>query len=135
MDRLLSAVGESLAHAGPEYVSAFGILCVAAWVAAKAMPLYAEHSKARLGIEAAREKRKAEEAERADERERERSRLEGRWLEQYERATEVQERTNAVMGGVQAQMALLNETLKESKDRSRDMARKVNEIHGATMRR
>lgn len=129
MDDLMAAIGASLAHAGPEYILALGTIAVAAWVAAKAMPLYADNRDKRLDIEAAREQRKAEESARMDERDRERAKLEGRWLEQYEHATQVQQQTNAVMAVVEAQMTTLNATLSDSKDRSRDMAKEMHEVH------
>ena len=135
MDEFLSALGQSLAHAGPEYVTALGMVAVVAWVASKAMPLYASHQAKRLEIEQARETRKADEAARQDERDRERAKLEGRWLEQYEHATQVQAQTNAVMAGVEAQMTTLNATLADSKDRSRSMADEVHEVHAAVVRR
>lgn len=129
MDELLASFGQSLSHAGPEYVVSLGIVAIAAWVASKAMPLWADHQNKKLEIEQNREKRKADESTRQDERERERSVLEGRWLEQYEHATDVQKQTNAVLGGVEAQMATLNVTLADSKERSRDMAKEMHDVH------
>ena len=99
----------------------------------KLVPLYASHEDKRLDIEREREARKAKDAERRDVYERDRAKLEGRWLEQYERATTVQEQTNAVMGDVAAQMTVLNATLADSKTRSREMASEVHEIHAATV--
>lgn len=135
MDDFFAAVGQSVAHAGPEYVTAVGVLAIAAWVASKAMPLYASYKDKRLDIERERERRKAAEEDNRERRDRERSEMEGRWLEQYEHSTLVQEQTNAVIEGIRAQMAVLDATLADSKDRSREMARQVSEIHGATVRR
>ena len=129
MDEFLDAIAQSLAHAGPEYVTALGLVAIGAWVVAKALPLYASHQDKRLGIEQQREQRKAAEEASREQRDRERSEMEGRWLTQYEYATHVQEQTNAVMEGVRAQMNTLNVTLQDSKSRSADMAREVREIH------
>ncbi len=120
MDEFLDAVAQSLAHAGPEYVTALGLVAIGAWVVSKALPLYATHP---------------DEERSREQRDRERSEMEGRWLTQYEHATHVQEQTNAVMEGVRAQMNTLNVTLQDSKERSADMAREVREIHEAVIER
>lgn len=135
MDEFLDAIAQSLAHAGPEYVTALGLVAIAAWVVAKALPLYAGHQDKRLGIEEQREERKAAEERSREQRDRERSEMEGRWLTQYEHATHVQEQTNAVIEGVRAQMNTLNLTLQDSKQRSSEMAREVREIHEAVIDR
>ncbi len=80
MDEFLDAIAESLAHAGPEYVTALGLVAIAAWVVAKALPLYAGHQDKRLGIEQQREQRKAAEEASREQRDRERSEMEGRWV-------------------------------------------------------
>ncbi len=80
-------------------------------------------------MELDREKRKAQESVERAERERDNSRLQGRWLEQYEHATQVQEQTNAVMHEVSAEMNVLNATLSDSKQRSREMAAEMHEMH------
>ncbi len=134
MDDFLSAMGQSLAHAGPEYVTALGLVAIGAWVVSKALPLYAGHQDKRLGLEEQRERRKAAEERSREQRDRERSEMEGRWLTQYEHATQVQEQTNAVMEGVRAQMDTLNTTLQDSKKRSSEMAREVKEIHNAVIK-
>ena len=134
MDDFLSAMGQSLAHAGPEYVTALGLVAIGAWVVSKALPLYAGHQDKRLGLEEQRERRKAAEERSREQRDRERSEMEGRWLTQYEHATQVQEQTNAVMEGVRAQMDTLNTTLQDSKKRSSEMARGVKEIHNAVIK-
>ena len=129
MDELLASFGQSLAHAGPGYVVSLGVIAIAAWIASKALPFWSEYQSKKLEIDQAREKRKADESARQDERERERAVLEGRWLEQYEHATEVQKQTNAVLGGVEAQIATLNVTLADSKERSRNMAKEMHDVH------
>ena len=135
MEEFLDAIAQSLAHAGPEYVTALGLVAIGAWVVAKALPLYASHQDKRLGIEQQRERRKADEERSREQRDRERSEMEGRWLTQYEHATHVQEQTNAVMEGVRAQMDTLNATLQDSKQRSYEMAREVREIHDVVTNR
>lgn len=135
MDEFLDAIAQSLAHAGPEYITALGLVAIGAWVVSKALPLYASHQDKRLGIEQQRERRKADEERSREQRDRERSEMEGRWLTQYEHATHVQEQTNAVMEGVRAQMDTLNATLQDSKQRSSEMAREVREIHDVVTNR
>ena len=135
MDEFLDAIAQSLAHAGPEYVTALGLVAIGAWVVARALPLYAGHQDKRLGIEQQREDRKAAEEASREQRDRERSEMEGRWLTQYEHATHVQEQTNAVMEGVRAQMDTLNATLQDSKQRSSERAREVREIHDVVTNR
>lgn len=132
MEEIVLALAQSVAHAGPEW--AFAIAAIVA-IAYKGIPIVEEVTRSHIELEHAREERKAGESRRRDEFERERSKLEGRWLEQYEHATHVQEQTNAVMDGVEAQMATLNATLAESKDRSRDMSHKVDELLSAVGRR
>ena len=134
MDDFMASLGQSLAHAGPEYVTALGLVAIGAWVVSKALPLYAGHQDKRLGLEEQRERRKAAEERSREQRDRERSEMEGRWLTQYEHATQVQEQTNAVMEGVRAQMDTLNTTLQDSKKRSSEMAREVKEIHNAVIK-
>ena len=82
-----------------------------------------------------REERKAKEEERLAQRDIERSQMEGRWLAQYERATAVQEQTNMVIEGMREQTHVLNTTLNDSKDRSRGMADKVDEIHEVVVKK
>ena len=41
----------------------------------------------------------------------------------------MQKQTNAVLGGVEAQMATLNVTLADSKERSRNMAKEMHDVH------
>lgn len=130
MDELIRGLSQSLAHAGPEWAVATVLMLI---FAAKGVPIIEKMADARVRVEEERESRKAEESARRDESERERSRLEGRWLEQYEHAVQVQEQTNAVMAQQTAQMELLNATLNDSKDRSRSMAAQVDDIHRATV--
>lgn len=116
MDEILTALAESLAHAGPAYVLAFGALIL---FVLKIWPGLVEWVKRREDREDKREQRKAE-------HEREMSELNGKWLL-------VSEQSARAMEGITSQMKVLNATLDESKDRSRDMARKVDEIHAAVV--
>ena len=133
MEEIVSALSASIAQAGPTWAGVICICTLLTYIAVKLVPLYASHEDKRLDIEREREARKAKDAERRDVYERDRAKLEGRWLEQYERATTVQEQTNADMGDVAAQMTVLNATLADSKTRSREMASEVHEIHAATV--
>lgn len=131
MDSFFQALGESIAGAGPEYVTALGMLAIVAWVLKQAIPLYADHMNQKLEIDRDRERRKAAEEASRERRDRERSEMEGRWLSQYEKATQVQEQTNRVVEGVRAQMEVLNANLYDSKERSRQMSEEVHELHEA----
>ena len=123
MDELLLALSESLARSGPEWVFALGVLAVFAF---KLTPVISRWAEAHAGIEAKREERKAEEARMRDEHDREMAQLNGKWLV-------VSEQSAKAMEGMTAQMQVLNATLADSKERSRDMAREVHEIHAATV--
>ena len=129
MEEISRGVGTALSHAGPEWVTAIGIVLILAWAARQALPGYDSRANQRLQMELDREKRKAQESVDRAERERDNSRLQGRWLEQYEHATQVQEQTNAVMHEVSTQMNVLNATLSDSKQRSREMAVEMHEMH------
>lgn len=123
MDEILLALSESLARSGPEWVFALGVLAVFAF---KLTPVISRWTEAHSGIEAKREERKAEEARMRDEHDREMAQLNGKWLV-------VSEQSAKAMEGMTAQMQVLNATLADSKERSREMAREVHEIHTATV--
>ena len=116
MDELLAALAESLANAGPFYVLAFGALVL---FVLKVWPFLMEWVNRREDREDKREQRTAE-------HEREMAELNGKWLV-------VSEQSAKAMEGMTSQMQILNATLNESKDRSREMAHKVNEIHAAVI--
>lgn len=128
MDEILRALAESLAHAGPEWAFALGVVAILAGVAVKGLPVLADYKKGLLSIEERRESRKAEEARMRDEHDREMAQLNGKWLI-------VSEQSAKAMEGMTAQMQVLNTTLQDSKDRSRDMARQVADIHEAVVPR
>ena len=122
----MRGLGQSFAHAGPEWATVALIAAFAVW---KGVPLAEKLVEQHGKNEAIREQRKDRESRDRAEFERKSTELQGRWLAQYEHATDVQEQTNAVMEGVQAQMTTLNAILSESKDRSRTMAGEVHEMH------
>lgn len=132
MDELLTALAESVAKGGPTYagVVLFGVLFV--W---QIWPAMRDRMKRADDREDRREQREAENDKQRAERDREMSELQGKWLEQYKHATTVQEQSNAVMGLIEAKMDGLTTVLQDSKDRSRDMGRKVDEIHEAVTKR
>lgn len=141
MDGMLDALAGSLENSGPEWTLAIFVMVLAV---AKVLPAWQAHAEARMdmarakqdaeiAIERERERRNADDADRLARRDEERSLAEGRWLEQYERATAVQEQANAVMSGIEAQMATLNQTLRESREGSRRMAVQVDDIHHAVV--
>lgn len=129
MEKILDAVAGSLAHAGPEWVIAFGALAIAAWITVKGLPVFKATKLKRIEIEAERERRKAEEARMFDERERDRTTIAAQQVN-------AQERSTAAMNAMTAQMAVMSAGLEESKYRSREMgetvgamANQVDEIH------
>lgn len=99
------------------------------------MAMERERQAAALDLERAREKRKAEDARRLDQRDKERSQTEGHWVELTERSLRLQEATNAAIDGMKSAMEMNNALLSESKERSRHMARQVDEMHGIIARR
>lgn len=124
----------------PEWLPAMGIMIVLVYGSIKIVPAvvraidqrdarHERETQARIKIESQREERKSKEEQSRQQRDRERSENEGRWLSQYEHATTVQEQTNVVIEGVREQMRILNLSLNESKERSQDTAKKVDEIH------
>lgn len=129
MDELLEALATSLAHSGPEYTLALGSIAIGAWVSSKALPIWQTVKVEQLELEKERESRKASDMRRLDERDQERSKTEGRWLEQNERSMKLQEETNAAINAMKAALEMNNTLLGESKDRSRHMAMQVDEIH------
>lgn len=116
---------EALGNLGEGFLFAIWILVIVSGVAIKAMPMIDGWQNRRIDIEEKREKRKADESEARAQRDRERSEMEGRWLSQYEHATDVQEQSNVVIEGMREQTMLLNQTLNDSKSRSKQMAQTV----------
>lgn len=129
MDALLEALATSLAHSGPEYTLALGAIAIGAWVSSKVLPVWQSLKVEQLELEKERESRKASDMRRLDQRDQERSKTEGRWLEQNERSMKLQEETNAAINAMKAALEMNNALLGESKDRSRHMAMQVDEIH------
>lgn len=129
MENTAIAFINAMGDLGAGYLFAIGIVCIIAFVAIKSLPMVDNWQQQRIGIEIKREERKCQEELSREQRDRERSEMEGRWLNQYESATRVQEQTNIVMEGVREQMHVLNATLDDSKRRSGEMAHKVDEIH------
>lgn len=129
MDALLEALATSLAHSGPEYTLALGAIAIGAWVSSKVLPVWQSLKVEQLELEKERESRKASDIRRLDQRDQERSKTEGRWLEQNERSMKLQEETNAAINAMKTALEMNNALLGESKDRSRHMAMQVDEIH------
>lgn len=129
MDALLEALATSLANSGPAYTLALGVVAISAWVCSKVLPVWQSLKAEQLELEKERERRKAEDTRRLDQRDQERSKTEGRWLEQNERSMKLQEETNAAINAMKAALEMNNALLGESKDRSRHMAMQVDEIH------
>lgn len=123
MDELLLALARSLENAGPEWVLALGAL---GCVAGKVIPIVEADRKAVRDIEAIREQRKVEESARREEHDREMVELNGKWLV-------VSEQSAKAMEAMSEQMQVLNATLQDSKENSRVLGRKVDEIHDAVV--
>lgn len=130
----------AMSNLGEGLLFTLGVICILAFVAVKAIPIYrtylttkSEIARSAMENEAEvakmREERKAKEEERLAQRDIERSQTEGRWLSQNERWLALQEQTNTVVEGVREQMQLNNALLEESKARSQGMAVQVAEIH------
>lgn len=112
MDELLMALAQSLADAGPLYVIAFGSLVL---FTLKIWPSITRWVDRREDREDKREQRMADYQRESAERD-------GKWLM-------VSEQSARAMEAMSEQMRVNNTLLMESKDRSRDMGHKVDEIH------
>lgn len=123
MEELLKALADSLAHAGPAYVLSFGALVL---FVAKIWPTLSDMITRREDREDRKEQREAETEKARIEHDKEMAELNGKWLITSEQSARAME-------AIEEQMRVLDATLKDSKDRSRDMARKVDEIHAATV--
>lgn len=135
MDDLIGALGESIAHAGPMWalVALAGVAFF--WKVWPSLSGRIERADAR---EDRREERKAEESRQREEHDREAARLQGQWLEQQGRSIAAVEASNAVIEGVRVQLSALNDSLRDSKERSHVMgqtvglmASQVSDIHKA----
>lgn len=114
MDELLKGLSISIAEAGPGYVMVFGVLVVFVtkmWP--DIMKFVSERDKRTFELESKREVRKVEEGNRRLDFEKKSVELQGRWLEQYEHATKVQEQTNSIISEVQLQLSIQNAALAE----------------------
>lgn len=116
MDELLAALAESLADAGPLYVIAFGALVL---FTVKIWPSITRWVDRREDREDKREQRMADYQRESAERD-------GKWLM-------VSEQSARAMEAMSEQMRVNNTLLMESKERSRDMGHKVDEIHAAVV--
>lgn len=135
MDDLIGALGESIAHAGPMW-ALVGLAGVAFFW--KVWPSIDRLIQKAAEREDRREERKAEESRLRAEHDREQARLQGQWLEQQDRSNQAMEASNAVTEGVRAQLAALNDNLRDSKEHSHAMgqtvglmASQVSDIHKA----
>lgn len=109
-----------------------------AWESSRAKrdDLEARRIDAEIAIEAKREERKASESRAREERDVERGRMEGRWVEAMERSNDINARSNemqastiAAVEGIRASMDALSASIEESRMNSRELGRKVDEIH------
>lgn len=99
------------------------------------LPIYDRKVQAEIEIENKREIRKAEESRSREARDIERSRMEGRWIEQMERSINVQAETNRINESIRVEMEslraannALTETIQESREGSRTMLGKLDAI-------
>jgi Tfp pilus assembly protein PilO len=106
---------KSLESQGPWYVVAFGVLLILATMMIKLVPYWAGYQQKRLELED-REIKRREDADRKGQE------IQGQMILQNQRS-------NTVMESLDKQMAFLNLQLTESKERSRDMAIEVHDIH------
>lgn len=106
---------KSLESQGPWYVVAFGVLLILATMVIKLVPYWAGYQQKKLELED-REIKRREDADRKGQE------IQGQMILQNERS-------NTVMESLDKQMEFLNLQLTESKERSRDMALEVHDIH------
>lgn len=112
---------QSLASSGPEYVLTIGIVIILAWLASQGMPLYRDYRMEQLKIQNEREVRKAEEARAFDKREKERTEI-------AMRQVLAEERNTLAMEAISTQLAVMNQSLEDSKEGSRTMGERVEDI-------
>lgn len=106
---------KSLESQGPWYVVAFGVLLILATMVIKLVPYWAGYQQKKLELED-REIKRREDADRKGQE------IQGQMILQNQRS-------NTVMESLDKQMEFLNLQLAESKQRSRDMAIEVHDIH------
>lgn len=106
---------KSLESQGPWYVVAFGVLLILATTVVKLVPYWAGYQQKKLELED-REIKRREDADRKGQE------IQGQMILQNQRS-------NTVMESLDKQMEFLNLQLTESKERSRDMAIEVHDIH------
>lgn len=132
MDELIAALATSVADGGPLYA---GVLLVGVLFVWKIWPTLSDRMNREDEREDRKEQREAEVQQHHVEHDQEMARLQGQWLEQYARATNVQQQSNELMESVKTNLDVLNATLSDSKAHSSDMGRKVDEIHERIMQR
>lgn len=131
-DGVMNNYIDKLGGSGPAFLFTIGVILVLAYVAIKAIPIIrdlrirkidhdAEVEMKRLEIEEMREKRKAEEAMREDERDRARTEVIGK-------QNEIQANLVRSNDGMAIQFAALQAALEESKTRSRQVGEQISEI-------
>lgn len=130
MDELAKALAKSVADGGPLYAAVLLAAVLFVWQIWPALRARMDRADAR---EDRREQREAEESKRRADHDEQMARMQGQWLEQYAHATQVQEQSNAVMGSIDIKMERLTDVLNDSKGHSRDMGRKVDEIHAVVV--
>ena len=136
MDEIARGIGTSLAHAGPEWGLLIFAIAAGIWAAKNVWLPYIDRrqsmaekeAESRMALAVERERRKAQESADRVERDREMTRMQGQWLEQYDRANRAQEQSNVVTEGIRAEMQLLNAALADSKDNSRKMSDKLDAV-------
>lgn len=123
---MIRAFAESLSHAGPAYVLAFGGIVL---FVVKVWPTIAEMIKRREDREDRREEREAE-------AEKERVAHDREMVQLNARSLDISERMTTAVEGVQSEMKVNNAMFHDSKENSRrmsetldDTSRKVTEIH------
>lgn len=126
MDEFVAALAQSIVAGGPGYAGIF----LAGWAFfSKIWPAIEQKMKRADERADRREKREAEEAARRAERDAELAKMEGRWLEQYTHANSVQEQSNTIMTSIDARLERFSNSILDSKERSRDMGHKIDEMH------
>lgn len=132
MDDLTMALATSIADGGPLYA---GVILAAVLFVWKIWPTISDRMQREDEREDRKEQREADSQQHHIEHDREMARLQGQWLEQYSRATDVQKQSNELMESVKTNLDVLNATLTDSKLHSSEMGRKVDEIHAEVVPR
>lgn len=151
-DEIGRAYMEGLAANGPEWlIIGVTIAVVLAIIYFKIVPsilsvrerrisIEEKRAEVEMGLERTREARKERESKSREQRDQERSKMEGRWIQSMEQQQQIQQDTNTAINGIKASMDVLASAIHTSQQGSQTMrdelhesAVKIGDIHTKIM--